>query len=58
VFFRSEERSFFVYGFAKSNKGNIDKGDLRVFKKRAKNALALTEKEIRDHLRRRKLIEV
>jgi hypothetical protein len=42
VFFRSEERTFFEYGFAKSDRDNIDEGDLRVFKKRAKNAFLLT----------------
>jgi hypothetical protein len=31
VFFRSEERTFFVYGFAKSGKANIDQGELRAF---------------------------
>ena len=28
VFFRSEEQTFFVYGFAKSNRDNIDRGEL------------------------------
>ena len=58
VFFRSEERTFFVYGFAKSNKGNIDQKELRGYKKRAKNDLSLTDEQIRDNLRKRILIEV
>jgi len=58
VFFRSEERSFFVYGFAKSDRDNIDKGDLRVFKERAKDAFSSTDEEIRGLLRKRDLIEV
>ena len=58
VFFRSKERTFFVYGFAKSDRDNIDKGDLRVFKERAKDAFASTDEEIRDRLRKRILIEV
>jgi len=58
VFFRSEERTFFVYGFAKAKRGNINKKQLRVFKKKAKINLTLTDKEIRDELRTRDLIEV
>ena len=58
VFFRSEERTFFVYGFAKSDKGNIDQGELRVFKNRAKDSFALTDEQIRDRIRRGTLIEV
>ena len=37
VFFRSEERTFFHYGFAKSDRGNIDQGELRGFKERARD---------------------
>ena len=32
VFFRSKERAFFVYGFSKSDRSNIDQGELRAFK--------------------------
>jgi len=58
VFFRSEERTFFVYGFAKSDRGNIDQGELRVFKYRAKDSFSLTENEIKDRLKKRNLFEV
>jgi hypothetical protein len=58
VFFRSEERTFFEYGFAKSDRDNIDEGDLRVFKKRAKNAFLLTDEQIKDRLKKRIFIEV
>ena len=58
VFFRSEERTFFEYGFAKSDRDNIDEGDLRVFKKRAKNAFLLTDEQIRDRLKKRIFIEI
>jgi hypothetical protein len=58
VFFRSEERTFFVYGFAKSDRSNIDERELRVFKKRAKTALSLTDDQIRDRLKDRALLEV
>ena len=58
VFFRSEERAFFVYGFSKSDRDNIDEGDLRVFKERAKDAFSSTDQQIRDQLRKKILIEV
>jgi hypothetical protein len=58
VFFRSEERTFFVYGFAKSDRDNIDQGELREFKKKAKVGFSLTDEQIRDRLRDRTLFEV
>jgi hypothetical protein len=58
VYFKSEERTFFIYGFAKSDRGNIDQGELRAFKKRAKIALSLTDDQIRNQLRNGDLIEV
>jgi hypothetical protein len=58
VFFRSEERTFFVYGFAKSDRDNIDEGELRAFKKDAKCDLSLTDEQIRDHIKKGTLIEI
>jgi hypothetical protein len=58
VFFKSGERTFFVYGFAKSDRGNIDQGELREFKKKAKVDFLLTDEQIRDRLRDRTLFEV
>ena len=58
VFFRSEERTFFVYSFAKSDRANISEKDLREFKKRAKINFSKTDEQIRDLLRKRDLIEV
>ena len=58
VFFRSEERTFFVYGFAKSDRGNIDEKELRTFKERAKEAFSFTDEQIREHLIKRNFIEV
>ena len=58
LFFKSEDRTFFVYGFAKAKRGNINEVELRNFKKRAKIALSLTNEEIRDKLRKRTWIEV
>jgi hypothetical protein len=58
VFFRSEERTFFVYGFAKSVKDNIDKRELRIFKNRSKDALSMTGRQIDDRIRNGTLIEI
>ena len=58
VFYRTEERTFFVYSFAKANRGNISEKELRIFKKRAKIFISKNDEEIRDDLRKRDLIEV
>jgi len=58
VFFISEERAFFTYAFAKSDRDNIDSGELRAFKADAKVNFSLTDKQINDRLIKRTLIEV
>ena len=58
VFFKSKERAFFVYAFAKSARDNIDQGELQEFKKKAKVNFLLTDEQIRDRLKGRTLIEV
>ena len=58
VFFKSEKRTFFVYSFAKSDRGNISERQLRNFKKNAKIKLTITDEEIMDLLRKRDLMEV
>jgi len=58
VFFKSEDKSFFVYGFAKSDRANIDRGELKGFKNRAKDSFALTDEQIRDRIKKGTLIEV
>jgi hypothetical protein len=58
VFFKSEERTFYQYGFAKANRGNISEKELRDYKKRAKILLSLTDEKIRDRLKERTWIEI
>jgi len=58
VFFKSREKLFFTYGFAKSDRGNIDIGELRAFKADAKINLSLTDDQIKERLRKRTLVEV
>ena len=52
VIYRKEKKAFFVYGFPKSDLGNIRDDELEQFKKAAKYILALSEDQIR------KLIEI
>ena len=58
VFFKSGLRAFFIYGFAKSDMGNIGRGELRHFKKYAKEDLSITDEQIENRKRKRTLIEV
>jgi hypothetical protein len=50
VFFRSGERTFFVYGFAKSDRANISEKQLKDFKLAAKVALSYNEEQLRERL--------
>ena len=45
VVFRKEDVAIFVYGFAKNEKDNLDKEELRYFKKLAKDLLSLQSKK-------------
>ena len=46
VLFRKGELSFFVYGFSKSELGNIRKDEEAQFKKMAKHVLSLTDAQL------------
>ncbi|MGO3870379.1 MAG: type II toxin-antitoxin system RelE/ParE family toxin [Alcaligenes sp.] len=43
IFYRTNERAFFVYGFAKSDRANIDADEEAAFKKAAAYVLGLSE---------------
>ena len=58
VFFKSEERTIFAYGFPKSDRANISRKELRAFKNIAKDQLALTDDEIKAWIKRGTLIEI
>jgi len=49
---------FFVYGFAKSNRDNLDEHEETVFRKAAKELLTLTDAQIEQLLARQALVEV
>ncbi|MCL2381249.1 MAG: type II toxin-antitoxin system RelE/ParE family toxin [Treponema sp.] len=51
VVFRSGERTFYMYGFAKSERENISPKELRKLKKQAKSMLAMTSAQIADALK-------
>jgi hypothetical protein len=58
VFFRSGDRTFYAYGFAKADMGNISEKQLRDFKRTAKAMLALTERQLEDVLKTGKYLEI
>jgi hypothetical protein len=58
VFFKSGYRAFFMYGFAKSDKDNIEEDELQDLKYTAKIDFALTNGEIEERLKKGLLIEI
>ena len=58
VFFRSGARAFFVFGFARSRRANIDADEEEQFKQAARHVLALTEKQIAELLKKGDFVEV
>ena len=58
IVFRQGERSFFVYGFPKSERENIDKDELAAFKKAAEQLLALDDEQIDALLETNALTEI
>jgi hypothetical protein len=58
IIFQQEERAFFVYGFAKSKRDNIEKNEEETFKKAAKELLALSDSQIVQLLEIKELTEV
>ena len=58
VLFRSGDKTFYVYGFAKSEKGNIDEKELRIFKERAKEYFSLTNDQLDKRKKLGRLIEL
>jgi len=58
VFFKSKERTFYVYGFAKSAMGNISEKQLRDFKRTAKVILALTDNQLDELLKKGEYWEI
>jgi hypothetical protein len=57
-FFRQGEMGVFAFGFAKSDRANLNEDELAVFKKAAKLVLALTQVQIKIELDAGRLLEV
>lgn len=58
IVFRQGDRSFFVYGFPKSERENIDKDELAAFKQAAEQFLALDDDQIETLLETNALTEI
>jgi len=58
VYFRNKFRTFFSYGFSKSDRGNISKKELKAFKEDAKLQFSFTEEQIKVALQKETLIEI
>ena len=56
--YRLGDRAFFVYGFAKNERDNIDDRELKVLKQLASGLLGWTSQQLVHALREGKLIEV
>jgi hypothetical protein len=46
ILYRTQERAVFVYGFAKSDRDNIDEDEAVQFKKAAAHVFGLTEEQL------------
>jgi hypothetical protein len=58
VFFRSSDKIFYYYGFAKSVRANINQKELKAHKEAAKEFFALTNTQIKERLERSTLYEI
>ena len=58
VFFKSEERTFYAYGFPKSGMDNINEKQLRNFKLAAKTIFKYSDEEIDERVKNGLFIEI
>lgn len=58
ILYRQDHRAFFVFGFAKNERDNIDSEQEALFKKMAKDVLALTDGQIAELIERGRFSEV
>ncbi len=58
ILFRRAERAFFVYGFAKGDRDNIQRDELQAFRKLASEMLVLDNKELRVAVKKGTIAEV
>lgn len=58
ILFRRGANAFFVYGFSKSQRANINDDEQEQFKEAARHVRALTEKQLAELLKRGDFLEV
>lgn len=58
VAFKKEKNAFFVYGFAKRVRENINEREKKLYRQLAKDFLAMDEEEIQAMIKKNKLYEV
>ena len=58
VLFRSGERTFYVYGFAKSERDNISENELKDYRKLAKKYFFMTVEQLEEMIKDGQLIEL
>ena len=58
IFFRHEQRAVFAFGFAKSDKANLNAAELRIYKQAAKIVLELTPAQLDAEVCNRRMFEV
>ncbi len=58
IIFRKGERAFFVYGFAKRDRDNLESDEIAAFKKSAKAFFALSDQQLNALLKDGDLTEV
>lgn len=58
IVFKKEDKAFFIFGFSKSDRKNITKDELALYKKAAKKLLALSDEQIEKLLEKGALTKV
>lgn len=58
ILYRQEHRSFLIYGFAKSDRGNIEDNELATYRLSAQQVLNLTEEHLSELIRMGQFSEV
>ena len=58
IVFRQGDRAVFAYGFAKSDRANLDAEEEKQFKEAARHVLRLTQKQIEELVKNGDFVEV
>jgi hypothetical protein len=58
IFFRRGDKAFFEYGFAKSQRANVNEYDIEKYKEAAKHVLELTDRHLAELLKRGDFVEL